>query len=336
MRAIMRKKGISQADILKKCAENNCSISQATLSKILQGSRTISLINAVQICKVLNEDIADVLAMDETTIIDKNDVSKDIPSQLIYRADNPVFRAYLGIYHCYFYSTISSEDMILHGILELKSSMSGNRCIAEMNLEIGKLDSNGEPIKKYYEGEAVISTSMNAVYCTLVSKKMSEMCFFLFRYNQINFGELLCRLAVAITVSAGDNRLPTAHRMLLSREELGDILDNYLAGHLLLNDSEILIKAENLEKLKEDPMLPPWFKDNIDSFVSDKSVVNYVRAQELIVRASLAPKEEKNKFICLLRKYSSAPKYTKIAKKADGFVFQLIEDFQKECSQQKE
>lgn len=324
----MRRKDISQSLLLKKCAENGYVISQSTLSKILQGTTAISLINAVQICRVLKEDIADMLSVDERDVIREGSGSMELdsPSQLIYRGDHPVFRAYLGKYHCYFFSTISNEDKIIHGILELKATESGSRCIATMILETGKKDEDGEPIQKSYEGDLVISTAMNAAYCTLVSKKIGEICYFIFRYSQINYEKLICRLAIAITVSAGDNRLPTAHRMLISKKELGNILDDYLSGQLHLNGSDILLEPENVKLMREDPNMPQWFKDNFDKFISE-TALQYYRAQELIVRASHAPKEDKNAFICLLRKYSSAPKYTKIGIKADEFVYELLKNY---------
>ena len=71
-------------------------MSQSTLSKILQGTTAISLINAVQICRVLKEDIADMLSMDEYDVMYESSMEADLPSQLVYRGDHPVFRAYLG------------------------------------------------------------------------------------------------------------------------------------------------------------------------------------------------------------------------------------------------
>ena len=325
----MQRKEISQSLLLKKCAENGYSMSQSTLSKILQGTTSISLVNAVQICRVLNEDIGDMLSMDDHDMVYDGSIEPDAPSHLVYRGDHPAFRAYLGKYHCYFFSTISNEDRILHGTLELKKTESGNRCTAFMALETGKKDEEGEPIQKKYEGNLVISTSMNAAYCTLMSKKIGEICYFIFRYSQINYEKLMCRLAIAITVSAGDNRLPTAHRMLISRKKLENILDDYLSGQLHLNGSDILLEPENVKIMREDPNMPQWFKDNFDKFISE-TAIQYYRAQELIVRASHAPKKDKDAFICLLRKYSSAPKYTKIGTKADEFVYRLLENYEEE------
>lgn len=322
----MRRKEINQSILLKKCAENGYFISQSTLSKILQGNTSISLINAVQICKVLKEDIADMLSMDERNVMYESNINTDASSQLIYRGDNPVFRAYLGEYYCYFFSTISNEDRLIPGKLELKPTQSGSRCIATMVLETGKTGENGKLITKCYEGDMIISTSMNAAYCTVVNEEIGEICYFIFRYSQINYEKLMCRLAIVLTVSAGDNRIPTAHRMLISRKKMGSILDDYLSGQLHLNGSDILLEPENVKLMREDANMPQWFKDNFDKFIST-TALQYYRAQELIVRASHAPKKDKNEFICLLRKYSSAPKYTKVSAKADEFVYELVKNY---------
>lgn len=170
---------------------------------------------------------------------------------------------------------------------------------------------------------------MNAAYCTLFNKEIGEICYFVFRYTQINYEKLMCRLAIVITVSAGDNRLPTAHRMLLCRKELGSILDNYLSGQLHLNGSDILLEPENVKLMKDDPNMPQWFRDNFSQFISE-TTLQYYRAQELIVRASHAPRKDKDAFICLLRKYSAAPKYTKIGIKADEFVYELLKNYESE------
>lgn len=331
----MKRKGISQAEIIKKCAEDNYFISQATLSKMLHGTTSISLPNVIQICKVLDENVNTILSMDEAP---DADLSFDSSSQLITRADHRAFQGYKGPYHCYFYSTISSEDILLHGDLNFSSSSSGRRCIAELKLETGKFYSNGKPITKTYIGDMTISTSMNTAYCTLTNRDIGEICYFLFHYSQINNEELVCRLAIAITASAGDNRLPTAHRMLISREDLEDIIDQYLSGQLLLNGSDILVRKEALEQLKTDPDLPEYFKNNFDKFTADIIPMDFFRISELTVRANpnhLVSSEDKIKFICLLRKYSFAPRYSKIGSKADEFVYQLIKNYKEKAQTKK-
>lgn len=329
----MEAKGMSQADVLKECAKNQYYISQSTLSKVLQGSVTLSLVNAVQLCKALHVNLAGTLSLEEDVIFDNPAITNDTPHRLIYRpsTENSVFRAYLGEYHCYFFSTISSEEKILHGKLTFEKSPSGDSCVARMCLKTGKTDRKGEAIEKKYVGHLVISTSMNTAYCTLTSKDIGEICYFIFHYNQINYEDLVCKLALAITASAGSNRLPTAHRMLISREDVGDVLDKYLSGHLKLNGVEILIDPQNLDNLNNDPELPSFFKDNLERYFL-KPDCQYLRVQELSIRASMASADDKMKCISLLRKYSSAPKYTKIGSKADEYVHQIIKSYLEDAS----
>ena len=321
--SIMKQKGISQADLKKKCAENNYFISQGTLSRILQGTTSISLPNLLQICKALNEDITAVLSDDAPRY--RREIT-DTVSSLIYRGDNRAFHGYFGTYHCYFYSTISSEDVILHGLLNLEKSQTGSRCLANLILETGKNDQRGNPIQKKYHGEMVISMSMNTAYCTLTSEEIGEICYFLFHYDQINYEDLVCRLALVATASAGGNRLPTVPRMLISRKKIHNIAEHYLAGQLLLNHSDILLSEENMAQLLTDPELPDYYRNNLEKLIQGKSC--YMRISELAIRANhLVSSEDKIKCICLLRKYSSGAKYSKVGSKADEFTYQVLKKY---------
>lgn len=330
---VMTLKGISQARLNELCTENGFYISQSTLSKVLRSSASISLINVVQICKALKVDVSDILSLDEniTTKIE-NDIAKKTTSYspLIYRADSPAFRGYLGKYHCYFYSTISSEDNILHGRLEFEPSMSGEHCSATMRLETKKVDEHGKPIIKEYHGELIISLTMATAYCILTNEDIGEICFFQFHFIQINYEKLECRLAMVVTTCAGDNRRPTAHRMLISRKKLSKDLLYYISGQFLFNGSDITIPEENLEELRRDEKFPETFKSNLDRLIESSRTVDFRRIEELTVRAMYMSPEDKIKSICLLRKYTSAKKYNKIGTKSDEFVYQLIKKYEEE------
>lgn len=340
---IMSVKGLSQADILNKCKENGYPIAQSALSKILSYPKTndpskdskhsessgseapysITLANFLHICKALEVNPSEIL--DANSAFDIEDAptraAKRVP--IILDPSEDEFNGYFGRYHCYFFSTISSETKLLHGTLDFKPSPMNNYCSAIFKLDTNKLGSDGSKIYKEYSGKLAISPRMSSCYCLLENPKIGELCFVVFRHMYLNNESLKCRLAVVATASAGDNRRPTIHRMLISSRVVPDEKVDILKAQLLLNSSDILISAANLENLRgqESPPFPEQVAALFDATIRKEE---YYKLSEFQIRGVDIPLQDRLRTICILRNASIAPKYNKVGSKADELTFNYL------------
>lgn len=333
--------GYTQDDLAKMCVNNGYSISQATISKILKGISGINIPNIVAICQTLNLDLNEVLSPNlEMTSITVPEVSTitTYRSSLITDCTRKEFIPYLGSYFCYFYPTKSNESNILCGLLSFEKSKTSKKCLVNVSFETGKLTDDKKRIFKKYTGEACISLPMQAVYCTVQNDDISEISHFIFSYLPILYEKLECKLAAVLTVSAGGNRLPTMHRMLITRKKLTSDELSLLEGQLHLNASEILISHSAFNAMLKDDV-PESFKEYfcepnsekpLDKVFTNVASIPYYYLNESVIRDSFMPTEDKLKVICLLRKYSNAPRYNKIGGKADELIYQILTSMQKE------
>lgn len=323
--------GLSQAYVLSQAQEQGYTLRQSTLSKILNEGSSMSLPNIIQIANILNLDLNDLFSESESL-----DVRLRVPltswkntSRLICDPKSQDMLPYLGEYYAYFLSTVSSEDKILSGKLVFSASQDNKRTLAFFSFETGKKNAKSEPIKKEYIGELLLSPSMSAAYCTLKSEELGELSYLIFNYKYINYEKLECKVLLALTSSAGSNRVPTVHRMIITRSEIPMSSFDLIRGQLFLNDSEILISESSLERFLADKRLDRSF---VDYFTRPEqktkflgvSPVPYYYFDESIIRSAPLNADVKREAINLIRLYSASPRYNKVGNKCDDFVYQTI------------
>lgn len=330
---VMEDQGINQSMLVEKANQRGYNLKQSTISKILHGATSMSITNVVQIANTLEIDLNDLFS--ESNSLDVRSYgsinSKQTKSRLIRRADAAEMRPYLNTYYTYFYPTLSSEDGILSGILTFAPSADGSKCNAKFSFETGKVDAHQKPIKKEYEGELIISPVMSVAYCMLVNENIGEISYMIFNYMPIIYEDLCCRVALVLTASAGANRMPTAHRMIISRKKISPKEMEILEGQLHLNESEILISESGLDKFLKniDGSFKEYFsKEGNNTKFLGLSPVPYYLFDESVIRNSFLEPEIKTKAINLIRKYSAAPKYNKIGRKCDELVYKFIDNLQ--------
>ena len=158
-----------------------------------------------------------------------------------------------------------------------------------------------------------------------------EKYVILFFRIPILYEQLECRLGAVLTSSAGENRLPTMQRILISRKELTDEILYFLESQLLLNASEILLSQNAFNAMLKDKEFPEDFKEYFcdsekGNVFSNVLSVPYYYLYESMIRDSFMSQEDILKSICLLRKYSTAPRYNKVGGKADEIVYKLLND----------
>ena len=335
IKKVMDDQGINQSTLVEMANQSGYCLRQSTVSKMLHGASSMSITNIVQIASILKLDLNDLLSESDNTDVRvyRPIDSTQTESRLIRRADTPEMRPYLNSYYTYFYPTLSSDERILTGILKFESSIDGSKCIAKFSFETGKTDAYQKTIKKEYEGDLILSQTMSAAYCTLVNEEIGEISYLLFNYMPIIYEELCCRVALVLTSSAGSNRMPTAHRMILSKKAIPDEAIEILEGQLRLNESEILISESGLDRFLDDGRLDHSFKKYFSKAGQDTkflglSPVPYYLFDESVIRSSFLEPEVKTKAISLIRKYSASPKYNKIGSKCDELVYRFIDNLE--------
>mgnify|MGYP003289400500 CR=1 FL=1 len=331
IKIVMEKQSINQATLLSLAEQHGYNLRQSTLSKILSDSSSMSITSIVQIANTLNIDLNDLFAESNSLDVRFQRVAITTPSQsrLIRRADSLEMRPYLNSYYTYFFPTPSSDEGILSGKLRFDPSDDKSKCIAKFSFETGKYNSQNKPIVKEYEGDLILSPTMSVAYCTLINEEIGEVSYIIFNYIPILYEELCCRVALVLTASAGSNRMPTAHRMILSKEEITPEEMEILKGQLYLNESEILISESGLEGFFNDSNLDPSFieyfrKPSQNAKFLGLSPVPYYLFDESVIRSSFLKQEVKNNAINLIRQYSSSPKYNKVGSKCDELVYKFI------------
>lgn len=316
---IMKKRNLTQNDIVALCKQAGASISQGTISNMKKGGTSISSI--ANICKGLNISISEILPdMEKDNDIQNRKDEKKTVTQVDLTTDI-AYRGYLGDYHVYFFPTISNKFDLLHGILKIFQPEKENICKVSMKLFTGdKKIVNGitEDVVKEYEGEFIISLPMQSGYCILRNSLIDEQCFFVFHHWHILNNELQCRMAAVATTSAGGNRRPTIHRLYMSRCELSVENQKYIRGQLRLNDSEILISKANYAKLLEEENIPEEFKEIFEKEAKLESY--YSVTESKLVNCDILEKDFAQT-ISLLRDYSAAARYNKVSMKTDEFIY---------------
>lgn len=324
---------IKKQNLDQKTLSSKCNISQPTISNIINGQDNVSFKKYFALMENLEMDpfneisnCAISLSSDSSPFIYNNFQSfvQNASENFVYDPDHIVFNGQTGKFHTIFYSTNRNENQFIEGTLHLFSH--NNRCLAEMEIIIpNKQNENID--RKFYKGMAVISTLQKAVYILLINDILGEMCFLSYPYNQIlrQSSHLECTMAMVVTISSGiDGRLPTAHRMFLSRKELDENSKQLLLGQLLLNKSLIQISLDSFNKICGNKEISSEFIQCFNQHCTHKE---YYEIDENHFNALFHDKTNKNTYfhdLCTLRSNSTAPKNNKINNGSINNIFHYI------------
>lgn len=320
---------ITQIDLSEKTH-----INQSMISKLLNGSSSLNLDQIISICVALNMSPSLLLSSENTSINelfeDDNIYSSGLVSEndnFISDASRAAFKGYLNIpFFVYFLSTMNTEEKILKGVLLFEKSKSSKRCGVSLELFTGKKDIEGNDVKKIYKGEMIVSITMSTCYVILVNNEIGEMCFFSFRHMYLFNHEMICRVAEVLTTSSGDNRRPTIHRMIISKNELATEEDkHFLNGQLKLDNTDIIIEKSIFEDLKNSDIVnkSPYLTDFFNE-ISNKKESAYYILDENVLRSSSIDTYNKILGISLLKEYSLSCKNNKIDSNLDEYIYKYI------------
>ena len=86
-----------------------------------------------------------------------------------------------------------------------------------------------------------------------MNNEWGELSFIEFRHRVFYLKNVECRVGMALTVSAGEKKVPTAHKFIIYREpyELTEAQEKLLVNELKMTTGEIHLKAEELEHAKD-------------------------------------------------------------------------------------
>lgn len=338
--AVTEQKGLKQLDLAARS-----DIGQSSLSKILKGEMRITLQHIFKICKALditpetllsvNNEYAGISSSSSTSeykpYYESGMISEQYLNEQVFIRDknHPAFNGYKDKkFKIYLYSTITSESFLLDGELSFDTKNS-SFCKANMVLNTGKVDPEGNPIKKYYSGELIISLTMGACYCLLTNTDIGEICLINFKHMYLFNRDLECRIGTISSSSSGGNRLPVIQRILISKNPLHVSGNNtrdleFVQGQLRLNNSKILISKNNLESLQKK------YADNCDLsefFENFKELTpseEYYLLDEANMKNISITSDIKTEGLGILRNMSSALRYNKVSTKTDEFTFDYI------------
>lgn len=321
---LMKEKKISQSEIVERCKKANFKISQGTISNAKSGKGNVTIQNLLGIAYALDVSLNELISEHdeiEDFNLNANIFSKGKDVELFTTdPDSKFFAGYMGDYHILFFKTSSQEKILVKG--ELSFFKDNLKCKAVLKIFTGDKDkSTGESAEKIYEGDLIISQSMHAGYCYLINMKDGEICMLVFHQWYLTSNDIQTMMASAITTASGSNRLPTVHRMCISRKKIEDAgLQELIKGQLLMNTTEIYLSDEQIQTICSSEEIPDSFKELLQKEASKEKCVCI---SETNLYDRMLTEDEQIKCISYVRAHSRAPKYNKISRRTDEALFSL-------------
>lgn len=335
------RRNISEGELAQKLTEAGDPMQQPGVSKNLKDG-PVNILRLVKMCKIVGADMNEIFlhdyqeanqkiendSNDSSDNNDSNDLQTMLGDRFICDPAAKEMSHYLNTYYAYFRSTKSDEDKVLSGQLKIMPSADGHRCEATFSFFTGITN-----YIKNYTGVVVFSKDLHSAYCTLVSPELGEISHILFSTASTVQENIECKVAMALTASAGSKKLPTAHKMILSTRELtaGEI--EILKGQFCLGRSDILISEEKFKEFLADERLTPEFREWFEKWRGEshqpwltKKESCYVIDEHFITRDNTLEPWKKAQAVSLLRFYSKAPKYAKVGEKCDLLVKNYVVD----------
>ncbi|MCL1792478.1 MAG: hypothetical protein FWG34_01270 [Oscillospiraceae bacterium] len=204
-------------------------------------------VHVAAICQVLG--IKELPGIETDNLIKIQEPTKK-NADLVTNPKNKAFWGYLNKkFDFFFLGTVSKKRELIKGTMEL--SEKGDDCQVEIIIKNTK--ENDTAFEKKYTGKMIISKTQNACYCTVMNAQLAEICNIVFYHHEYSSDKngLQARLGVATTVSAGDAKRPTCHRVLICKKGKIDTDEKkkFINSQLRMNRSEVMISEENFDKI---------------------------------------------------------------------------------------
>lgn len=325
-------RNIKQSDFLKFCKNKyEIEVNSGNFAKMLSNpeGNKMNVPLVAMLCDFFGIKYEELVWRDLTvaeTVLEE--VMAEIPEKtnLIMNVGNPLFSPYLGQkVQCYFAPTISEESGILHGEIRFIKDVGRDRCRVEIAINTGRDNLvNDRTYTKKYDGIMIISKKTNVCMCLVVNDELGELNMICFRNTILNNTNYEVGMAAVCTASAGVDRVPTMHRMLLCNKEIPVDLFWQVEGNLKLNSSKILIGKEELEEIFCYYNIAEELKMAICSISSCKE---YYEINERILRGTdkrVWNGHSASEVIARIRADAYGARYNKISKKLDDNLWDLF------------
>lgn len=328
---MLKQNQVTQEQLVKLCQKRGFSVSQSTLSRMLSNERRMNIYYLNAICKALGVSIDEmingrgsVFASDFFSMLEKNAVGEKFsinPNKAL-----EAFQGYMGDYYVYFRSTVSYErGKIIKGRLSLTSKKHENYCWAGLKLNTGVVNNKNEPIFKYYKGEFIISNTVGTGYIFLVNEEAGEISVIAVRHRLFRTEPLKCRLAAVLTVCAGDEKVPTLHRMLLSREKVPDDELHKLLPYLDFGDSKLIVLKEEFDTVLEECHIDAELGERLLLYAEEDRYACFDDNILKVIKEKSVNRFDYDKFIARLRRHNSLPiRNDRISSSIDLEVYEMI------------
>lgn len=318
---LVAEKKIKQSQLIQKCEEAGMPVTQPELSKLYSRTKKINLYELTAISKALSVPVdffvSGVVPYQEDLLSPKS-------KRLLSKAEDEAFFSYFGEYYIYYNTTAEQEDKVQSGRMIVSQENKGY-CKVELFIHTGTYLNQEEVVKKY-EGRMLITTLLSGAYIIVRNDSIGELCFMIMRHRTFTIKQVECRMALCLTIGAGENKLPTVHRMLISRKNLSDEQVEIIQPYFDLYGNVIHIEKSKAEKLgnvlteigEKDALRTLW------RVLPEKQY--YEVSIELLRRHLHLDREKFAIFIANLLRLAETEPYSKIQESDDNLTYAIISE----------
>lgn len=323
LKRFMSEKHLSQSALSKLSIDSGYSISQGTISDILNGKANPGLSHVVALSSILNVSVNDLLSPLPNDEHDKPASStKAFPlgDGFIKDPSSTYMKPYLGDFNVVFFKTsgnAENEEKLVYGLLKL-----GNCEDKTKTAELRIFLNDRKTEYKTYTGYFYISPDINTAYIFFLSDRYHEISLITFHYIYSHNEKINIIVAAALTTASGSNRYPTMHRMIFSRMPFSPEILAPLKGQLRMNDMNIYLTREQIIYLCNETDISSTLKRSLHRVLCLEKY-KCVCIPENALKVENEIENERN--ISIIRSQSKAQKYNKIGSQTNDTVFHLLD-----------
>lgn len=269
---VKKERKLSHSALAKLCQENGDHMTDKTISNMIRRPSSTTVSTLLKVCDALDLNLSSIFHAMEIAKTSDNDEQ----GKLVSNIDHPAYKGYTGEYHVFFLPTSGDpadhqDKSLICGTLTFGDTYSCNECTAILDLDSGDLTHDGKPFKKHYIGRLIYSTN-SIMFCNLICSQFGDMWFLVFDHGNLNNTDLACVLGCAATSSSGKQRYPVVHRFCLCNKqkypEINSSTRKQIQGLLRLQNKNIFIKKEVLDKYLQREDLDPIFRRNLENYLN--------------------------------------------------------------------
>lgn len=317
---LIEERKVKQSQLVQLCKEIGMPVTQPELSKLYSRNKKINIYELTAISKALGVSVDFFVS---GVAYHKNSLPNgNVPGKLLCRADDEAFSSYFGDYYIYYNATTEQEDSIQCGKMTIYEDEEGY-CKVELTINVG-IYLNQEKIVKKYEGHMLITTLLSGAYIIVRNDSIGELCFMIMRYRPFTVKQVECRILLCLTIGAGESKLPTVHRMLISRNELSAEQIRDSRSYLNLYGNAIRIEKNKALELKEalDEGAEKQALENLLNLLPERQY--YEVSIELLRRHLHLDREKFAVFIANLLSLAETEPYLKIRETDDNLAYAIF------------